>query len=64
MFKSHESSALPTLDAALAKETDSRVKRTLNEARAAVILYQADAKESDKLAAIAVIRDRADQDAR
>ena len=64
VFKSHEASALPTLDAALAKETDSRVKRTLSEARAAVILFQADAKESDKLAAISVIRDRADQDAR
>jgi urea transport system permease protein len=64
VFKSHEASALPTLDAALAKETDNRVKRTLNEARAAVILYQADAKEADKLAAIAVMRDRADQDAR
>jgi urea transport system permease protein len=64
VFKSHEASALPTLDAALAKETDNRVKRTLSEARAAVILYQADAKETDKLAAIAVMRDRADQDAR
>jgi urea transport system permease protein len=64
VFRSHEESALPILDAALAKETDSRVKRTLNEARAAVMLYQADAKESDKLAAITVIRDRADQDSR
>jgi urea transport system permease protein len=64
VFKSHEPSALPTLDTALAKETDSRVKRALTEARAAVILYQADARENDKLNAIAVIRDRADQDAR
>ncbi len=38
VFKSRESSALPTLEAALAKETDARVKRALNEARAAVIL--------------------------
>ena len=43
VFKSRDASALPTLDAALAKETDSRVKRALNEARAAVILFQADA---------------------
>src|SRR6202011_1720615 len=64
VFRSHEESALPTLDAALAKETDSRVKRALNEARAVVILYQPDAKETDKLAAITVIRDRADQDSR
>ncbi len=64
VFKSRDASALPTLDAALAKETDSRVKRALTEARAAVILFQADAKENDKLAAVAVIRERADQDSR
>jgi urea transport system permease protein len=64
VFKSREAGALPALDAALAKETDSRVKRVLTEARAAVIVYQADAKENDKLAAIGIIRERADQDAR
>jgi urea transport system permease protein len=64
VFKSHEATALQTLEAALAKETDSRVKRALSEARAAVILFQDDAKEADKLAAITVVRDRADQDAR
>jgi urea transport system permease protein len=64
VFKSRDASALPTLDAAIAKETDSRVKRVLGEARAAVILYQADANEADKLAAIAVMKERADQDSR
>jgi urea transport system permease protein len=64
VFKSREASALPTLDAALAKETDVRVKRALNEARAAVILYQADANEADKVSAIGVIKERADQDSR
>ena len=64
VFKSRDASALANLDAALAKETDSRVKRVLGEARAAVILNQADAKENDKLSAIATIRERADQDAR
>ena len=53
MFKSRDASALPTLDAALAKETDARVKRALTEARAAVILFKPDAREADKLAAIA-----------
>src|SRR5712671_2571375 len=53
VFKSRETSALPALDAALAKETDSRVKKALTEARAAVIVYQADSKENDKLEAIA-----------
>jgi urea transport system permease protein len=64
VFRSREAAALPTLDAALAKETDSRVKRALSEARAAVILFQADAQENDKLTAIAAIRERADQDSR
>ena len=64
VYKSRDANALPTLDAALAKETDARVKRALSAARAAVILNQSDAKESDKLDAIAVIRERADQDAR
>ena len=64
VFKSRDANALPTLDAALARETDGRVKRALAEARAAVLLFQADAREDDKLAAVAVIRDRADQDSR
>src|SRR3954470_21295838 len=64
VFKSRDANALATLDAALAKETDGRVKRALSEARAAVILYQAGAAENDKVAAITVIKDRADQDAR
>src|SRR5882672_7533051 len=64
VFKSREAAALPTLDAALAKETDARVKKALNEARAAVILFQANAAENDKLGAVAAIRDRADQDSR
>ncbi|MEJ0077701.1 MAG: urea ABC transporter permease subunit UrtB [Alphaproteobacteria bacterium] len=64
VFKSRDANALPTLDAALAKETDARVKRTLTEARAAVILFQPNAAENDKIAAIGVIRDLANQDAR
>ena len=38
VFKSRDSNALATLDAALAKENEARVKRALTEARAAVIL--------------------------
>src|SRR3954465_2222075 len=64
VFKSRDTNALPTLDTALAKETDTRVKRALSEARAAVILYQPGAAENDKIAAITLIKDRADQDAR
>jgi urea transport system permease protein len=62
VFRSREPGALPTLDAALAKETDARVKRALTEARAAVLLAAPDTKTEDKIAAIAVIGDRGDQD--
>jgi urea transport system permease protein len=63
VFRSRDASVLPALDAALAKETIPAVKRAFREARAAVILAMADAKEADKLGAIAVLAERADQDA-
>ncbi len=62
VFKSRETSALPALDAALEKETDPKVKQALTEARAAVVLYSDDASEADKLAAVAVVRTRGDQE--
>ena len=62
VFKSRALSALPTLDAAIAKEQEPRVKRALLEARAAVILSSDNASDEDKLAAIDIIRQRADQD--
>ena len=63
VFRSRDATALPALDAALAKETDAGVKRALTEARAAVILNMSVASEVDQIGAIAVIRARADQDA-
>jgi urea transport system permease protein len=63
VFKSRDASALPALDQAIAKETDARVKQALIEARAAVVLYLDNASDADKIAAIAVIRQRGDQDA-
>jgi urea transport system permease protein len=63
VFKSRDSGALPNVDKAIEKETDPRVKKALNEARAAIVLYSADASPDDKIAAIAIIRDRGDQDA-
>jgi urea transport system permease protein len=63
VFRSKESAALPTLDMAIAKETDAAVKKALVEARAAVVLNVDDASEADKLDAVAVIRLRGDQDA-
>jgi urea transport system permease protein len=63
VFRSKEASALPALTQALAKEPDAGVKRALQEAQAAVILNLADAAEADKIAAVAVIRERGDQEA-
>jgi urea transport system permease protein len=63
VLKSRDAATLPTLETAIGKEANPRVKHALTEARAAVVLYSADAKEADKLDAIAVIRARGDQDA-
>ena len=62
VFKSRDASALPAVDAALAKETDARVKRALTEARAAILLVKADAPEAERAAAVATIAARGDQD--
>jgi urea transport system permease protein len=63
VFKSRQASVLPTLEVALAKEQDRRVKRALMEARAAIMLSSDKASDEDKLAAVDVIRQRGDQDA-
>jgi urea transport system permease protein len=63
VFKSRDQNALPALDAALAKETDSSVKKALTEARAAVIVNSEAASEADRLDAVSIIRARGDQDA-
>jgi urea transport system permease protein len=62
VFKSRELSALPIVEKALAKETVPRVKRALEQARAAVILYDPKSSDAAKIAATTVIRDRGDQD--
>ena len=61
VFKSRDFNALPALDAAIAAETDTAVKTLFTEARAAIILTS-DAAEADKLAAVAIMRARADRD--
>jgi urea transport system permease protein len=63
VFKSRAASVLPALDKALAAETDPSVKKVMNEARAAIVLTSEDGTPAAKIAAIAIIRDRGDQDA-
>ena len=64
VYKSREVAAMKALDAAIAKETDQRIKRALVEARAAVVLNNPEAANPEKLDAVAIIRERGDQDAR
>jgi len=63
VLKSKDANALPALEQAIAKESDAQVKQALTEARAAVVLYLDNASDADKIDAIAVIRQRGDQDA-
>ena len=64
VFTSHDPAALPALDKALAKETNPEVKRRMEQARAAALLYAPDASQADRLAAVAALRARGDQDSR
>ena len=64
VFKSRDANALPTLESALASEADAGVRRAMQEARAAIVLFQPGSSEADRIAAIAVVRERGDQDAR
>ena len=63
VFKSRAAGVLPALDKAIAAESNARVKKAMTEARAAIIISQDDSSDADKVAAIAVIGSRGDQDA-
>jgi urea transport system permease protein len=63
VFKSRDAAALPAIDGALKTETNSAAKKAFTEARAAILLFSADASEADKLDAVATIRAKGDQDA-
>ena len=63
VFKSHDPKDLAGVDAALAKEKDPGAARALRQARAAVLVASPDAPEADRLEAVAVLKERGDQDA-
>ncbi|MHB2166423.1 urea ABC transporter permease subunit UrtB [Alsobacter sp. R-9] len=63
VFKSRDVNALPALDTAIGKETEPRIKRALQQARAAVVLLSDQSSDAEKVAAVDVIGDRGDQDA-
>ena len=62
LFKRRDATSLAALDAALAAEKDARIKRSMSEARAAIVLAS-DAPPAQKLEAIALVRERGDRDA-
>jgi urea transport system permease protein len=63
VFKSRDASSLKLLEEALAKETDSRVKKVLSEARAAILIVAPNTSEADRIAAIRLIGAKGDNDA-
>ncbi len=63
VFRNRDPAVRPLIEAALAKETDARVRRTFEQARAALILAD-QAPDAEKLAAIDVLAARGDRDAR
>ncbi|MBN8535171.1 MAG: urea ABC transporter permease subunit UrtB [Rhizobiales bacterium] len=62
VFKSRDAAALPALEQALTKETNPKIRAALSEARAAIILFDSKAPETERLAAINVIAESGDQD--
>ena len=64
VFTSHDPAVIPALDRALAKETDPSVKRRMEQARAAAVISDRNSTENDRMAAVAVLRARGDQDSR
>jgi urea transport system permease protein len=63
VFRSRDAAALPTLEKAIAQESDAEVKSALESARAAVLLNKPDASSSEKLSAVETLHDRGDQEA-
>jgi len=63
VFKTHDEAMLPVVDGALQKETSKAAKIAFSEARAAILLFKADATDAEKLEAIATIKARGDQEA-
>ncbi|WP_348932817.1 urea ABC transporter permease subunit UrtB [Aquabacter sp. CN5-332] len=63
VFKSRDATALPTLDAAIAKESDAAVKTAFAQARAVLIVGSPSVSEPERVSAVRLIAARGDQDA-
>ncbi len=63
VFRTRDAKALPALQTQLAKETDPRVAAALKLAQASIFATSDSASPQDRLAAIATLKERGDQDA-
>lgn len=63
VFKSRDATALPALDAALAKESIADIRTAFLAARAAIVLTDKAASDDDRVAAAKLVELRGDQDA-
>ena len=63
LFNTRDAKALPGLEAQLAKESDQRVAAALKQAQAAIFATSDSASTQDRLSAIAMLKERGDQDA-
>ena len=64
VFHSHDPRSIPALDRALAKEQNAAARRAMEQARAACELFNPQASDADKLAAIHILRDRGGMESR
>ncbi len=63
VFKSRDASALPLVEAALARETIEANRKSLEEARAAIVASDSGAPEARRLESVEILKNRGDQDA-
>ena len=63
VFKSRDPKALAAVEAALAKETNSRAAEALREARGAILSLDPTASTTDRMEAVETLKSRGDQDA-
>jgi urea transport system permease protein len=63
VFRTHDTKALPALQTQLAKENDPRVAEALKLAQASIFATSDTTSTPDRLAAIATLKERGDQDA-
>ncbi len=64
VYRARDAQALPALDAALAKEHDPAVRRTMEAARASALLASPGSTEADRLAAVKTLGARGTEEAR